>query len=378
MALGIILAASLLLSLVLPSGGQIIQPSPLVTGAASAARIWYMQGNGLWVMNFDGSGRAQVAANLKKSPSGCATFSVSPNGRRVAYQSSDGQLVVANAQGGDVRSVATGRVGSVSWSPDSQQIVYSLNDDIYVYKVDGGGKPETLATGGGRFYFPTFAPDGRNLAFLEAPGGTLFNVIVLRATDQEWRNLGTTGASSQGVDSLCPTVVKWSPEGTRLLIDYGEPVFVFYLAGGTPTQVGGRGETASHLWDPSSSMLAFKEADNSLWLVNADGSGQRPLVAEPVGEAVWHPTGRPLITYTAFGQDRLNDLWIINVENGQKQQLTAGDTSIELGLNWTPDGNSVIFERRGAQGEAQGVWKVSTNGNDLVQLAPAGSAIQVR
>jgi Tol biopolymer transport system component len=124
-------------------------------------------------------------------------------------------------------------------------------------------------------------------------------------------------------------------------------------------------------------MLAFKEGDGSLWLVNADGSGRRPLVAEPVGGVDWNPTGQPLIAYTTQS-DGAGDLWIINVQNGQKQQLTGGDASREVAPAWTPDGKSVIFERHGPGGEQEGIWRVAANGSGLTQLSGSGSAMQVQ
>ena len=377
MALRLALALIIFFSLPLPTiqaGGH---PSLTHTPQSSpGARVWYMQGNELWAMNLDGSNAIQIGSNLRRHPFGCNSYYVSPNGQDVAFQLNDGQLVVANADGGNLRHIAAGRIGSLSWSPDSQHVIYALNDDIYLYNLSQGSA-EGVATGGGRFAFPTFAPDGQNVAFLEAAGDNVFHVIVVPISNREWRSLGTTASASLSPESLCSSIVNWSPDSTRLLIDYGQPVFVFYLAGGTPTQVGGRGDSVSHFWSPSGNLLAFKEHDSSLWLVNPDGSGQRPLVAEPVGGVAWNPTGRPLIAYTTT-HDGSGDLCIINIETGQKQQLTSGDASRELSPAWTPDSGAIIFERQGLQGEEQGIWRVSLDGSGLTQLTSTGSAIQLQ
>ena len=377
MALRIALALIIFLCLPLPAVQAVGHPSlTTVLQSSPGARVWYMQGNELWAMNLDGSNAVRIGGNLRRHPFRCDSYYVSPNGQDVAFQLNDGQLVVANADGGNVRHIAAGRIGSVSWSPDGQHVIYALNDDIYLYNLPQGSA-EGVATGGGLFTFPTFAPDGQNVAFLEAPGGDVFNVIVVRISNREWRNLGTTASAALSSESLCPTVVNWSPDSTRLLIDYGQPVFVYYLAGGTPTQVGGRGDTVSHFWSPSGDLLAFKEHDGSLWLVNPDGSGQSPLVAEPLVGVAWNPTGRLLIAYTtAHGGS--GDLWVINIETGQKQQLTGGDASREVSPAWTPDGGALVFERRGLQGEEQGIWRVSVDGDGLTQLSSTGSAMQLQ
>jgi len=346
--------------------------APARTTAKSSARIWYMMGDQLWSMGLDGDGAAQVASGVRRRGGECPSFFVSPDSRSVAFQSNDGQLTVARL-GGGARSLAAGRIGSVSWSADSRRVIYTLNEEVFVQESAEGRKPQSIATGSGRFFFPAFAPDGQNIAFLESPGGNTLNVVVVRTDNQEWRTLGTT-APGEAPDNVCSDIISWSPDGTRLVVDYGQPVFVFYLAGGTPNQVGGQGGARTHFWSPAGDLLAFKDADGSLWLVNADGSGQRPLVAEPVGGADWNPNGKPLIAYSTSQ----GDLWIINVQNGQKQQLTGGDDARETSPNWTPDGNAVIFSRLAPGGGEAGIWKVNANGSGLVQLSGAGGALQVQ
>jgi Tol biopolymer transport system component len=347
-------------------------PQPARTEAKGSARIWYMIGDQLWSMGLNGDGPAQISAGVRRLGGDCPSFYVSPDSRNVAFQANDGQLMVAGA-GGGAHSLAAGRIGSVSWSPDSRRLIYTLNDDVYIQDTAEGHKPQTIATGSGRFFFPTFAPDGQNIAVLESTGGNTLNVMVVRTSNQEWRSLGVT-AAGEAPDNLCADIVSWSPDSTRLVVDYGQPVFVFYLAGGTPTQVGGQGGARLHFWSPSGNLLAFKEMDGSLWLVNPDGSGQRPLVAEPVGGVDWNPAGRPLITYATSA----GDLWIINIQNGQKQQLTGGDNSRENSPNWTPDGSAVIFSRQSRSGSEEGIWKVNANGSGLAQLSSSGGALQVQ
>lgn len=377
MILAIMLTLGMLFNINNPYPVAPAVPAPFSVSAGPGTQIWYMVGNELWAMNSDGGNQIRVASDLRLDPSGCIPYYVSPSGRHIAYQLNDGQLQIANSDGTNAQTVATGRVGSVSWATDNSNIIYALNDDIYLYRLEGGAS-EPVATGGGRFFFPTYAPDGRNIAFLEAPGGNVFNVMVIRTKDQDWRSLGTTAHSPHGPDNACPDIVRWSPDGTKVLVDYGQPVFIFYLAGGTPTQVGGQGNSASHFWSPSGNMVAYKETDGSLWLMNPDGSGQRPLVAEPVGGIAWNPANQPLLAYTTVQPGGIGDLWIINTDNGQKQQLTGGDTSLELNPVWAGGGSTVLFERRGLQGEEQGIWRVAPDGSGLVQLSPVGTAMQLR
>jgi Tol biopolymer transport system component len=374
MILSLLVSIGLLLASWFQAEGPVAQPpfAPARTAAKSSARIWYMVGDQLWTMGLNGDGAAKIASGVRRRGGECASFFVSPDSKNVAFQTNDGQLTVTRV-GGGTHSLAAGRIGSVSWSPDSRQVIYTLNDEVFVQDIAEGHKPQNIATGSGRFFFPVFAPDGQNIALLESPGGNTLNVVVVRTDNQEWRTLGAT-APGEAPDNLCSDIISWSPDGTRLVVDYGQPVFVFYLAGGTPNQLGGQGGARTHFWSPAGNLLAFKDADSSLWLVNADGSGQRPLVAEPVGNVDWSPTGKPLVAYST----NQGDLWIINVQNGQKQQLTGGDNTRETSPNWTPDGAAVVFARLAPGGGEAGIWKVNTNGSGLVQLSGAGGALQVQ
>ena len=347
----------------------------LLPHADSGGHIWYMQGNELWAMNLDGGDGQRVASDVRRGERDCPSFFVAPDGRRVSYQRTDGQIAITDAGEGATQNIAAGQLGGLSWAPHGGgTVAFALDDDIFLYD-SGGGAPEAIASGGGRFACPVFAPDGQYIAFLEA-AGDVFNVTIVRTDSREWRSLGTTAPAAGGQDQLC-RVVKWSPDSTKLLVDFGRPVFVFYLAGGTPTQIGGIDNPAAHFWSPSSDQIAFKEADGSLWLVNPDGSSQRPLVAEPVGDIAWDPAGRSAIAYTTT-HDGTGDLWIINTQSGQKQQITSEDSAREQHLAWAPDGSAVIFDRIGAGGEELGIWRVMVDGSGLSQLSGAGSDLQVR
>ena len=83
---------------------------------------------------------------------------------------------------------------------------------------------------------------------------------------------------------------------------------------------------------------------------NGDGVADLEHFAEPVRDVAWNLGGLPVIAYTTT-TDGLGDLWVVNTENGQKQQLTGGDTSRESTPVWFADGRTIAFERRGLQAD---------------------------
>ena len=244
--LGLIMLISLPLSVAQGAGPS--SPS-LLPHTDSGTQIWYMQDNTLWTMSLDGGNAQHVAGDIRRAEPRCPSYFVSPDERHVSYQRNDGQIAITDIGSGQTQTIAAGQIGGSSWSPrNSQMIVFALNDDVFLFDSGSGGAPETIASGGGRFACPVFAPDGQHIAFLEA-AGNVFNVTIVRTDSREWRSLGTTASSPTGQERLC-RVVKWSPDSTKLLVDYGQPVFVFYLAGGTPTQIGGMGSPTGHFWAP--------------------------------------------------------------------------------------------------------------------------------
>ncbi len=353
-----------------------IVPQPTGPVPITAVKVAYMAGNELWTVNWDGSEPMRVAGGLKSGLPGCRPYYISPNGRLVAYQTVESQLWIAETRGPVRRQLAQGSTRSVCWFPDSRGLVYSLNEEIYIHPLDEAQNPQAIATGGSRYCCPAWSFDGRYVAFLESTGAGNFNVNLIKVETQDVRVLGATATASRGGMSICPDIVAWSLDSTKFLVDYGQPVFIFYVAGGTPVQVSSCEEGLSHHWSPDSQTIAFKEKDGSLWLVNADGSGQRPLVAEAIGQLAWSPVGMN-IAYTTGAASGLNDLWLANAADGERRQLTADDAYIESFPLWTSDGSRIIFRRTGVQGEEAGVWSVAADGRDLRQLSTVGTAVEV-
>ena len=347
-------------------------PTPVLP---STVKIAYLHSGELWTMNLDGQEPMLVAQGLELRPGGCHPYYISPDGHWVAYQTADGPLWMADTRGPDRERLTEWPVEAVSWFPDSSGLVYSLHDDIYVHWLKPPSPPRAIRTGGRRFLFPTWSPDGSYIAFLETTEAGVFSVNIVKSDGTGWRTLGTT-AVTIGEVKLCPDIVAWSPDGTKLLVDYGQPAFVYYVAGGTPIQVGGSDSISIHRWSPDSQELAFKGEGDGLWLIKADGSQERSLVAEAIDGFAWEPDLR-LIVYNTIKTRGLNDLWVMDVDKGEKHQLTVGDSYAELTPAWTPEGSRIVFQRADFQGNEAGIWSVAPDGTDLQQLSSVGTAVQV-
>ncbi len=375
----IAIAAALIVGLggILSSLGCEMPAVPVYTTPVlpSAVKIAYLRGDELWTMNLDGQEPMLVAQRLELRPGGCYPYYISPDGHLVAYQTTDGELWLADTRGPERERLTERPVEAVSWFPDSSGLVYSFYDDIYVHWLKPPSPPRSVRTGGRRFLFPTWSPDGSYIAFLEATEARVFRVNIVKSDGTNWRSLGTT-AATVGQVKPCPDIVAWSPDGTKLLVDYGQPAFVYYVAGGTPVQVGGSGNVSGHRWSPDGQELAFKGEGGGLWLIRADGSGERPLVAEAIDGFAWSPSRRQIVYSTAVSRG-LNELWMIDVDRGEKHQLTMGDFYAELAPVWTPEGSRIVFQRVDIRGNEAGIWSIAPDGTGLQLLASVGTAVQV-
>lgn len=134
---------------------------------------------------------------------------VSPDGSRLAYGIA-GNVVVANADGTNPRTIATGaelptrlNTGSTIWSPDGRQIFYYSESftGLYVVGHDGtGARRLVLPSPDIRLAFNAWSRDGRRIAWTQ-PGEGRSDVVVTNADGTGLVNLtaGSSGYNSQAV-----------------------------------------------------------------------------------------------------------------------------------------------------------------------------------
>ena len=140
----------------------------------------------------------------------------------------------------------------------------------------------------------------------------------------------------------------WSPDGSQI-------VFI------TPCLA--RGEFFDNTYNNS-----------SLYIMNADGSGQKSLTTVPGSDydPDWSPDGER-IAFTSL-RDGQKDIYVLTLESGAIERLTTvtGDVQANSQPSWSPFGNQIAYTVKRVN--TYQVWVMSDNGQGNAQIARSGQS----
>jgi len=247
----------------------------------------------IYVMNSDGTGVHKIGWSFQSDAiSSCMSwrpYAWSPDGRFVTYYHDQQGVMLAPADGqSEPQLLVPGT--AVDWSPDGDRFVYSEFDrnkgecQIYLKDFQGAGEAQWLTEG----RHAVWSPDGQRIAFVKnetAGGGDVYVINVDGSGERKLMGVGPTNALP----------LAWSQDGSRLAVATGG-LFVVDLATGEKRKLS---ENAPYppAWSPDGTQLAFTfwEGDRpwqsaSVYIVNADGSGQPQKLTDGSGPA-WSPDG---------------------------------------------------------------------------------------
>ena len=133
-------------------------------------------------------------------------------------------------------------------------------------------------------------------------------------------------------------------------------------------------EAGAPAWSPDGTNILYSSnvsGSFQIWVMAADGSGQRPLVSDPDHDAFqprWSPDGRHIVfarCTTPFGVTECN-LAIVKSDGTRLHEITGGHFT-DSAPDYSPDGRKIAFssDRDGFQ---SAIWTVNTDGSGLHRL----------
>jgi TolB protein len=300
-----------------PVASQIVHIGhlPIVSGepielAALSGRIVFDDFDDVSAMDVDGSNVVDVAAD----PAGAEFDGAwSPDGKWVVYRDStrginnDDEVFVAAADGSERRNITNDPANDwgPDWSPDGSTIAFNSDRDagrLRGYLVDPDGSNLRVLDIDGWVEYPSFSPDGTAIVFMGHEAGD-YEIYVADIATGETRQL----TDSPGNDGW-PV---WSPDGSTIAFTSER-------------------DDCSFVPSDQECWRTDEPADQhrDVWVMNADGSGQRRVTSETGQFVAWSPDGRYVLVSGRA-------LYVVRPDGTGRLELRAD--GIDLPLGGIPD-----------------------------------------
>jgi len=251
---------------------------------------------------------------------------------------------------------------SLSWGPDSQELVYSMAGSLWRQKVDSHEAIQ-LTDGPGYDYQPDWSPDGKSVLYASYRKDAMELCLLDLASGR------TKQLTNDGTVNVEP---RWSPDGKKIVwvsTQYNKRFHVFiadFLDGELKNAVRLTGETRSSLpryyysqydmeinpvWTRDGKEILFVSnrghiyGTGGFWLMKAEpGAETREIHYE---ETSWKarpdfsPDGSRMV-YSSYLGGQWQNLWLMPAKAGDAFEISYGDWD-ETYVRWSPDGNHLAY-----------------------------------
>jgi TolB protein len=213
----------------------------------------------------------------------------------------DGDLYTIGADGRGLKTLTANRSVEYSprWSPRGKRLVfsrYAAATNVYalhVVRADGSGLKKITAPRGMNDISPSWSPSGLRLAFVRAP-----------ANSKGWAcaHVHVVNADGTGLARVTPECnqygeLAWSPDGRHFaFLRWGSELYVMDADGSDTRRLLAGTLVSGFAWSPDARRIAFTRGDlPGIWAVNADDTGEAALVPDvQAANLSWSPDGREI------------------------------------------------------------------------------------
>jgi Tol biopolymer transport system component len=207
-------------------------------------------------------------------------------------------------------------------SPDGEKVAYEWRGDIYVKALGPGTKPLRLTEHEALETYPTWSPDGRQIAFWRDTDRPAIHTVPAMG-----------GQERKLLESMARGTLAWAPDGVWLVFSE-----------------------------------APQEAPSRIVRLHLETLERQPLTSPPTGaRGDLYPAFSPDGDQLAFARSGPLgwgdcDIWVQPAKGGEPRRLTSQGYQYCRAPTWTTAGGEILYTA-GAVGD-QRVWRVGLNGGE--------------
>jgi len=213
--------------------------------------------------------------------------------------------------------------------------------------------------------WPTFSPDGRQVAFAwNGESRNNFDIYVKIVGGGDPLRLTTDSAEDRA-----PT---WSPDGTSIAFVRGSAIYTISPLGGTERKISDAYANAVLAWTADGKAIAFADpsggSSGPVTLLRLDTRERRPLTSPPPGAVdpyfAFSPDGKRLAFVRTLSRSNSGTLHVMTLPDGEPRAIELQNTFM-YDIAWTGDSRAILATiERGTVS----LWRVDADTGQSAQV----------